>query len=255
VRAAALAAVAAEDPAVGVAVVRVDRIGQRLDGAAGDAACGVDDFRRHDGPCRAALDAVAAAAAANPLERRIVAIRLLGQHELSQQHIGAELRRDQQRLASDPPQSRFDGEPFLEQRRRIDESPARKSGIFALQRREHRVQHPSEGDVVVACTGIGGHARAAARGIAFTPMVFEADGADHHAAGSLHQTRGVEPLVEVAFQVAERRMAACAEPFPEVGFAVVKGTGGGNPAQIEARAGGKFFDRQVLEHRNNLSQM
>ena len=116
---AALAAVAAENPAV-----EVDSSGRLpFDGVARDAATRVDHLRGDDGARGTALDAVAAAAAAGPFERGVVGVGFVVQEQLAQQDIGAVAGRDEQRLAAYPAQSGLYGELFFEQRGRIDERP------------------------------------------------------------------------------------------------------------------------------------
>lgn len=105
---AALAAVAAENPAV-----EVDSSGRLpFDGVARDAAARVDHLRGDDGARGTALDAVAAAAAAGTLERGVVGVGFVGQEQLAQQDIGAVAGRDEQRLAAYPAQSGLYGELF-----------------------------------------------------------------------------------------------------------------------------------------------
>ena len=125
---AALAAVAAENPAV-----EVDPSGRLpFDGVARDAPARVDHLRGDDGARGTALDAVAAAAAAGTLERGVVGVGFVGQEQLAQQDVGAVAGRDEQRLAAYPAQSGLDGQLFFEQRGRIDERPAAESGIRRL---------------------------------------------------------------------------------------------------------------------------
>ena len=80
VGAAALAAVAAENPAV-----EVQGSGRfAFDGAARDAAAGVDGAVLRHSSRGAGVDAVAAFAAARAAERRVVALRLVAQNQFAQ---------------------------------------------------------------------------------------------------------------------------------------------------------------------------
>ena len=81
-----LAAVAAEDPAI-----EADSFGGLfLDRVAGDTASRVDHLRGDDGARRAAFDAIVAASAARPFERRVVDVGIVREQQFAQQDIGAE---------------------------------------------------------------------------------------------------------------------------------------------------------------------
>lgn len=170
---AALAAVAAENPAV-----EVDPSGRLpFDGVARDAPARVDHLRGDDGARGTALDAVAAAAAAGTLERGVVGVGFVGQEQLAQQDIGAVAGRDEQRLAAYPAQSGLDGELFFEQRGRIDERPAAESGNGGFQMFQHAVQHSFYRRVIVRRAGIGGDFGAVSGGIPFADAAFVTYGA------------------------------------------------------------------------------
>ena len=108
--------------------------------------------------------------------------------------------------------------------------------------------------MVILRAGIGGDLRPAPVGIALAEPVFVAYGADHGRLGSFDQTARIEPLVEVAFEVAQRRLIAACEPVAEAGFAVGEVAAGGHAAEVEARFRGEFFDSFGSDHDNNLVQ-
>ena len=248
--AAALAAVAAEDPAVEAGVALRDL----LDGAARDAARGVDGPVRGDGPRGAGFDAPAARAAALLSERRVVGVGLVGEDQLAQQDAGAELRRHEQRLASDPAQSGFRGQLFFGQRRRVGERPAPEPGIRRAQGLEQLCEHGPDGRMIVRRAGVGGDFGAVSGRIALRGGVLVGDGADDGRAGPLDQQPGVETLLGVALHVAQRRLPAARQPCPEPRFALGQVAARRDAAEVEARIGGKFFDVQKVEHAVILSQ-
>lgn len=102
-----LAAVAAEDPAI-----EADSFGGLfLDRVAGDTASRVVTFGRRWRPS-AAFDAIVAASAARPFERRVVDVGIVREQQFAQQDIGAETGCHQQRLAAYPAQPGLDGQLF-----------------------------------------------------------------------------------------------------------------------------------------------
>ena len=248
--AAALAAVAAEDPAVEAGVALRDL----LDGAARDAARGVDGPVRGDGPRGAGFDAPAARAAALLSERRVVGVGLVGEDQLAQQDAAAELRRHEQRLASDPAQSGLRGQLLFGQRRRVGERPAPEPGIRRAQGLEQLREHGPDGRMVVRRAGVGGDFGAVSGRIALRGGVLVGDGADDGRAGPLDQQPGVETLLGVALHVAQRRLPAARQPCPEPRFALGQVAARRDAAEVEARIGGKFFDVQKVEHAVILSQ-
>ena len=250
VGAAALAAVAAEDPAVEVDA----RGGFALDGVAGDAAAGIDHAGCDDGSRGAALDAVAAAAAARPLEGFVVAVGLVRKDQLAQYDEAAQARRHEQRLTADPAQPGLHGELLFEQRRRIDERPASQPGPHAAQLLEKPREHRPHGRMVIRGAGIGGDFRAAAGGIALARAVFVSHGADDGRARALHQAAGIEALVEVALQVAQRGVHAPVEPAAEPLLVLRQVAARRHAAKVEADLRGEVFDNFGPDHRNILVQ-
>lgn len=73
----------------------------------------------------------AARAAVLLSEWRVVGVGLVGEDQLAQQDAGAELRRHEQRLASDPAQSGLRGQLFFGQRRRVGERRPPSPGYAA----------------------------------------------------------------------------------------------------------------------------
>ena len=63
----------------------------------------------------------------------IVAVGLVAEDHLAQQHERPETWSYEQRLASDPPEARLHGILFLEQRGRVDKDTPRKRGVLLLQ--------------------------------------------------------------------------------------------------------------------------
>ena len=241
---AALALVAPEDPAVQL------RLAGRLalDGAAGNATPRVDHARSPDGTRRAAVDAVAAGTAAGSLQRSVVAVGLVAQQQFAQQHIAAQPRRHQQRLPSDPSQTRLDGQLFLGQGRRIDEQPPPELRIERFQPVEQPLQHLPDRRMVVAGAGIGRDARPMAGRIAVARAILVAHGADHRRTRPLDQQPGIETLRDVALHVAQRSLTTRRQPPAEAALVVGQRTARCHPAEIEPRFGGKFFDGLPDKH-------
>ena len=164
------------------------------------------------------------------------------------------MRRDEQRLPSDPPQPGLHGQLFLAERSRIDEGAPFECGVGGLQRGEHPAEAVADRRVVIRRAGIGGDAGAAAGRVAFARAVLVGHGADHRRPGPLDQPPRVEPLVGVAFQIVQRRLIARRQPFAETGFVLGQMAARRDAAEVEPLPGGEPFDVPMVEHFDILAQ-
>jgi hypothetical protein len=119
---------------------------------------------------------------------------------------------------------------------------------------EHPAEHRPEGGVVIRRAGVGGHLRPVPGRIALADAVFVRHGADHGRACAFDQPARVEAFVDVAFQIAQRRLAAAGQPCAEQCFVFGQMAARGDAAEVEPCAGGEPFDVQMVDHRDNLCQ-
>ncbi len=248
VRTAALTGITTEDPPF-----KIDGGSNRLfDGMTRNTAPGIDGMIFAHRMRGAAIDAPAACTAPDVAERCVVTIAGRGENQLAQQDESPVLRRDKQRLPADPPQPRLDGQLLFEQRRGIHESPSRKVGEMPPEPPEKVEEHPFDRDMIVGRQGIRCDFGSEAVGIAVAQRVFAAHGADDDTPCAGDQPPHVETLVEVAFQITQRRMAALGEPPAEKTLVVGKLPAGGHAAEIETGRKG-FTDNILVEEHINIS--
>ena len=119
--AAALAVIAAEDPAVKRQCVLICL----FDGHARDAAAGVD-MVVDNCAIRAGVDASVAVAASDSLKGRVIAITFAINNRYAKKDKCAKLWRYKQRLSSNPTKSRLDGISLFKYGRRVCENATRE---------------------------------------------------------------------------------------------------------------------------------
>ena len=149
--AAALAVIAAEDPAVKRQCVLICL----FDGHARDAAAGVD-MVVDNCAIRAGVDASVAVPAPYALERGVIAIALAIDNSYSKQDKCAKLRRYKQRLSSNPTKSRLDGISLFKYGRRVCENATRERWFDLFQRAAQLFKHLFDCLMIVATEGIRG---------------------------------------------------------------------------------------------------
>ena len=87
--------------------------------------------------------------------------------------------------------------------------------------------------------------------------VFAADAVGQGEEGDIGirgQPARVEAFVDVAFQIAQRRLAAAGQPCAEQRFVFGQMAARGDAAEVEPCADGEPFDVQMVDHRDNLCQ-
>ena len=105
--------------------------------------------------------------------------------------------------------------------------------------------------MVIRRAGVGGHLRPVPGRIALADAVFVRHGADHGRACAFDQPARVEAFVDVAFQIAQRRLAAAGQPCAEQRLVFGQMAARGDAAEVEPCAGGEPFDVQMVDHRDN----
>lgn len=203
---ATLARITAENPTMKVDLT----IGLPLDGVAGDTTAGINHaFALQNGPRWTMVDAGSAGATAGFRKGLIVAVTGCVEDQFAEMDKRAVLRRNEERLAANPTQSRLDGPSLFGHRRRVDKGASGQGWTLLLQHVEHVTQHRFDGDVVILIAGVGGDLRAMVGWIALADRALVAHCAYDDGTGIGHKACEVEPFFGVALQVAKRCLVAC----------------------------------------------
>ena len=185
-------------------------IGLPLDGVAGNAMTGINHtLTLQDGPRRTMVDAGPTRATAGFRKGLIVAVTGCVDDQFAEMDKRAVLRRNEERLAANPTQSRLDGPSLFGYGRRVYKGASGQAWTLLLQNVEHVTQHRFDGDVVILIAGVGGDLRAMVCRVALADRALVAHCAYDDGMGGGHKACEVEPFFGVALQVAKRCLVAC----------------------------------------------